>query len=76
MKKAVNLAHMPKADLSTIRNRKKKLKERMARVIGNSSMPGSEKVFVKQAMKSIIEEMMQIYDVHGRSKINSEEESK
>lgn len=67
MRRAVNLAHMPNAEESVIKNRKKKLKERMIRVIDNSSLKGGEKVFFKQAMKSIMDEMMQIYDVHGNS---------
>jgi hypothetical protein len=70
MKKTINLAHMKNAGENTIKNRKKKLRERMVRIIDNSTLPGSEKIFVKQAMKSIIDEMMQIYDVHGTSNKN------
>lgn len=65
MKKAVNLSHMVNANKNTIRNRKNTLKERMARVINNSTLPVSEKVFVKHQMMSIFEELKQIYDVHG-----------
>lgn len=61
---ATNLAHHRNAEDNTIRNRKKKLKERMARIIDNSSMPASEKVFVKAQLKSIFEELKLIGEVH------------
>lgn len=54
----MNLAHMSKASSNTIRNRRKKLIDRMKRIVDNSSIQqGSEKVFIKQCMKSIIDEI-------------------
>lgn len=61
-----NLAHMRTASKETVRNRKKKLKERMARIINNTSMEPSEKVFVKNAMKSIFDELSLIHQNTAR----------
>ena len=56
-----NIAHKSSASEDTVRNRKKKLKARMARIIDNSSMPGSEKVFMKGQLKSIFDELSLIH---------------
>ncbi|QQG32300.1 hypothetical protein CkP1_0154 [Citrobacter phage CkP1] len=61
-----NLAHMKTSSKETVRNRKKKLKERMARIISNTSMKPSEKVFVKNAMKSIFDELSLIHQQTAR----------
>lgn len=44
------------------KNRRKKLKERMKRVIDNSSIAGSEKVFIKQALSSILQEYAELWE--------------
>lgn len=61
-----NLAHKRTASPESVRNRKKKLKARMLRNIDNTSMPHSEKVFVKNAMKSIFDELSLIHQQTAR----------
>lgn len=55
-----HLAMMRGASKETIKNRKKKLFERMNRLIDNSSLSGSEKVFLKGNLKSIAQELIDI----------------
>lgn len=55
----------PRAEENTVRNRKKKLKERMKRLINNSTMSGNEKVFVNSCLKSIFDELADIHRVHS-----------
>lgn len=55
-----HLAMMRGASKETIKNRKKKLFERMNRLIDNSSLAGHEKVFLKGNMKSIAQELIDI----------------
>ncbi|UYL84959.1 hypothetical protein pEaSNUABM56_00257 [Erwinia phage pEa_SNUABM_56] len=38
------------------------MKDRVKRYIDNSSMPGSEKVFVKQAILSIMQEYAELWE--------------
>lgn len=57
----MNIAHKSSATEDTVRNRKKKLKARMTRIIDNSSMPVSEKVFAKGQLKSIFDELSLIH---------------
>ena len=61
-----SLAMHPRAEENTVRNRKKKLKERAKRVINNSTMSHNEKVFVNSCIKSIFEELADIHRVHPR----------
>ncbi|ARK07293.1 hypothetical protein [Escherichia phage vB_EcoM_ULIM3] len=51
---------MKGASKETIKNRKQKLFERMNRLIDNSSLSGSEKVFLKGNLKSIAQELIDI----------------
>lgn len=60
-----SLAIHPRAEENTVRNRKKKLKERMKRLINNSTMSGNEKVFVNSCLKSIFDELADIHRVHS-----------
>lgn len=60
-----SLAMNPRAEENTVRNRKKKLKDRMKRIINNSTMSGNEKVFVNSCLKSIFEELADIHRVHS-----------
>lgn len=53
-------AMMKGASKETIKNRKQKLFERMNRLIDNSSLSGSEKVFLKGNLKSIAQELIDI----------------
>ena len=53
-------AMMKGAAKETIKNRKQKLFERMNRLIDNSSLSGSEKVFLKGNLKSIAQELIDI----------------
>lgn len=53
-------AMMKGAPKETIKNRKQKLFERMNRLIDNSSLSGSEKVFLKGNLKSIAQELIDI----------------
>lgn len=53
-------AMMKGASKETIKNRKQKLFERMNRLIDNSSLSGSEKVFLKGNLKSIVQELIDI----------------
>ncbi len=53
-------AMMKGASNETIKNRKQKLFERMSRLIDNSSLSGSEKVFLKGNLKSIAQELIDI----------------
>ncbi|WBY53737.1 hypothetical protein [Escherichia phage REP10] len=53
-------AMMKGASNETIKNRKQKLFERMNRLIDNSSLSGSEKVFLKGNLKSIAQELVDI----------------
>lgn len=55
------IAHMKTASSESVRNRKKKLKARMLRVIDNTSMTHGEKVFLKNSMKSIFDELSLIH---------------
>lgn len=55
-----NAAMMKGASKETIKNRKQKLFERMNRLIDNSSLSGSEKVFLKGNLKSIAQELIDI----------------
>lgn len=55
-----HLAMMKGASKETIKNRKQKLFERMSRLIDNSSLSDSEKVFLKGNMKSIAQELIDI----------------
>lgn len=59
-----SLAVNPRAEEHTVRNRKKKLKERMKRIINNSTMSHNEKVFVVGCLKMIFDELNEIYRVH------------
>ncbi|AUM59538.1 hypothetical protein FDJ21_gp062 [Salmonella phage BPS17L1] len=51
---------MKGASKETIKNRKQKLFERMNRLIDNSSLSGSENVFLKGNLKSIAQELVDI----------------
>lgn len=53
-------AHMPNADESTVRNRKKTLKERFNNLVDRLDCPGNQKVFHRQNVKSVIDELVQI----------------
>lgn len=53
-------AMMKGSSKETIKNRKQKLFERMNRLIDNSSLSGSEKVFLKGNLKSIAQELIDI----------------
>lgn len=53
-------AMMKGASKGTIKNRKQKLFERINRLIDNSSLSGSEKVFLKGNLKSIAQELVDI----------------
>lgn len=55
-----HLAMMRGASKETIKNRKKKLFERMNRLIDNSSLAGNEKVFLKGNLRSIAQELIDI----------------
>lgn len=48
---------------NTNRNRRKLLKERMLRYINNSSLPPSEKNFIKPLLLSILQEYAELYEV-------------
>jgi DNA-directed RNA polymerase beta' subunit len=63
---ATHLAHELWASKETIRNRKKKLKERINRLIDNSSAPGNEKRFLKLSLKSIFDELSIIHQNEAR----------
>lgn len=56
----IHAAMMKGASKETIKNRKQKLFERMNRLIDNSSLSGSEKVFLKGNLKSIAQELIDI----------------
>lgn len=55
-----HLSMMRGASKETIKNRKQKLFERMNRLIDNTSLSGSEKVFLKGNLKSIAQELIDI----------------
>lgn len=44
------------------KNRRREMKDRVKRYIDNSSMPGSEKVFVKQVILSIMQEYAELWE--------------
>lgn len=52
----------------TNQNRRRTLKDRMKRVIDNSTMPGSEKVFVKQQIMSIMQEYAELWECRSAEK--------
>lgn len=57
MRKRTHIAHQRNAGDKEIRNRKNVLRERFKRLIDNSSATGSEKVFMKQNLWSIVKEL-------------------
>lgn len=52
----------------TNQNRRRTMKDRMKRVIDNSSMPGNEKVFVKQQVMSIMQEYAELWECRSAEK--------
>lgn len=47
---------------NTNKNRRQTMKDRAKRIIDNSSMPGNEKLFVKQAILSIMQEYAELWE--------------
>ena len=61
-------AHYREADIN--KNRRKKLKERLNRLIDNSDASGSQKVFLKQNISSLIQEYAELWECrNGREVI-------
>lgn len=55
-----HLATQRGASESTIKNRRKKLYSRLNSLIDNATLPTSEKVFLKQGIKGVIHELLDI----------------
>ncbi len=54
-------------DTTTNKNRRKKLKDRMKRIIDNSSIPESEKVFINAQLRTILQEYAELYEVRNEN---------
>lgn len=52
----------------TNQNRRRTLKDRMKRVIDNSDIPGSEKLFIKQQIMSIMQEYAELWECRSAEK--------
>lgn len=55
-------------DPVTNRNRRKKLKERMRRLVDKADMPNNQKVFLKLSLSSIIEEYANLWEVRKENR--------
>ncbi len=47
---------------ATNRNRRRKLQDRLKRLIDNSSLPGHEKVFLRQNIKALMQEYAELWE--------------